>query len=252
MSHRPTIRVMIVDDEQPARDLLREYLSSDPRIEIAAECANGFEAVKSATESRPDLIFLDIQMPKLSGFEVVELLDPGALVIFCTAHDEHALKAFEIHAVDYLLKPFSRERLFEALARATERLRLAGPRAGALPAGLADAARPAGQFAERILVKDGARVEVIPVDRLDYLEAQDDYIAVHAGGKTWLKAGKLGDAALSLDPGRFVRIHRSYVLNIDRIARLELYAKDSRVARLASGKELPVSRAGYARLRELM
>jgi two-component system LytT family response regulator len=191
-------------------------------------------------------------MPKLSGFEVVELLEPGALVIFCTAYDEHALKAFEVHAVDYLLKPFSRERLAEALTRAMDRLKLSDGREAVIPGSLSDAARPPGRFAERILVKDGARVEVIPVDRLDYLEAQDDYIAVHAGGKVWLKAQNLGDAGRSLDPDRFVRIHRSYVLNIDRIARLELYAKDSRVAILASGKELPVSRAGYARLKELM
>jgi len=245
------IRAVIVDDEAPARALLREFLSAHADVEVAGECANGFEAVKVIGELEPDLVLLDVQMPKLDGFEVLELLERPPEVVFVTAFDEYALKAFEVHAVDYVLKPVGRERLSEALAHARERL--GGPAAPApAPAALAAAARPPGQFLERLLVKDGANVHVVPVERLDWIEAQDDYVAIRADGKTHLKPQTLAEIAAGLDPARFVRIHRSYVLNVERIARLELYAKDSRVAFLKDGKDLPVSRAGYARLRELL
>jgi two-component system LytT family response regulator len=222
---------------------------------VAGECANGFEAVKTIGDLEPDLVLLDVQMPKLDGFEVLELLERPPVVVFVTAFDEYALKAFEVHAVDYVLKPVGRERLSEALAHARERLgasTAAPPTSAPSPAALAAAARPPGQFVERILVKDGANVHVIPVERLDWIEAQDDYVAIRADGKTYLKPQALADIAAGLDPARFVRIHRSYVLNVERLARLELYAKDSRVAFLKDGKELPVSRAGYARLKELL
>jgi two-component system LytT family response regulator len=255
MNATPTLRALVVDDEAPARSLLREYLSAHADVEVAAECANGFEAVKAAAELAPDLVFLDVQMPKLDGFEVLELLDPRPAVVFCTAYDEYALRAFEVNAVDYLLKPFGRERLAEALARVRERRAAAGGAAQAsAPSAnaLASAARPAGRFAERIVVRDGANVHVVGLDALDYLEAQDDYVAVHSGGKTWLKHATLAEVAAGLDPARFVRVHRSYVVPVERISRLELYARDSRIAVLHDGRELPVSRAGYARLRELM
>ena len=252
------LTAVLVDDEAPARSLLREYLEAHADVTIVGECANGFDAVKTIGDLLPDVVFLDIQMPKLSGFEVLELLDPGPTVVFCTAYDEYALKAFEVHAVDYLLKPFGRERLAEALTRVRSRLaesREASDRPAAAapnPRSLAAAARPPGNWAERVLVKDGVRVSVIPVEKVDYLEAQDDYVAIHAEGKVWLKNETLAELAEDLDPARFVRIHRSFVLNLERLARLELYAKDSRVAILHDGKQLPVSRAGYARLKELM
>ena len=250
------IRVVLVDDESPARQLLREYLSVHPEIEVVAECANGFEAVKTIGELKPDLVFLDIQMPKLDGFEVLDLLDPRPVVVFSTAYDEFALKAFEVHAVDYLLKPYGRDRLAEALARVRERLRagVASARKAEEPsaAQLAAAARAPGRFVERLLVKDGANVQVIPVETVDYLEAQDDYVAIHVAGKSWLKTQPISDMSDGLDPSRFVRVHRSFVVQVDRIARLEMYAKDSRVAILRDGREVPVSRSGYARLRELM
>jgi two-component system LytT family response regulator len=209
-------------------------------------------------------VLLDVQMPKLDGFEVLELLERPPAVVFVTAYDEYALKAFEVHAVDYLLKPFGRERLAEALARVRARRAGAATSAAGLgggaatqasavsPGRIAAAARRPGQFVERLLVKEGSQVHVIPADRLDYLEAQDDYVAIHSGGKSHLKVGTRADLSAGLDPDRFVRIHRSYVLNVERIGRLELYAKDSRVAILADGRQLPVSRAGYARLRELL
>jgi len=251
----PALRAVLVDDEAPARALLREYLTA-AGVEIAAECANGFEAVKRVGELDPDVVFLDVQMPKLDGFEVLELMAPGPAVVFCTAYDEFALKAFEVHAVDYLLKPFGRERLGETLARVRERLAVrAGDAQGAVsarPAALAAAARGPGRFSERVIVREGAQVHVIPLERVDYIEAQDDYVAVHAEGKSWLKQQPISELAAGLDPARFVRVHRSYVLNLDRIARIEPYAKDRRVAILGDGSEVPVSRSGYQRLRELM
>jgi two-component system, LytTR family, response regulator len=246
------LRVMIVDDEAPARALLREYLRVESGVELVGECANGFEAVKAISEQRPDLVFLDIQMPRLDGFEVLELLDPVPGVIFCTAYDEHALRAFEVHAVDYLLKPFGRERLMEAIAHARARMPGApgepGP-AAVMPATLAAAARPTGHALERIAVRDGAQVHVIPVERVDLLEAQDDYVAIHEGGRTHLKHQTLAALAETLDPARFVRVHRSYVVNVERIARLELLAKDSRVAVLRDGRQVPISRSGHERLK---
>ena len=257
------MRVVLVDDEAPARSLLREYLAAHADVEIVAECANGFEAVKRIGEQAPDLVFLDIQMPKLDGFEVLELLDPTPAVIFCTAYDEYALQAFEVHAVDYLLKPFGRERLADALERARERRVLAAARAaGAEPAAsaprageLANAARGPGRYAERIVVRDGAQVHVIPVERIEYVEAQDDYVSIHEHGpaaKSHLKHQPLAELAESLDPARFVRVHRSYLLNVERIARIELLAKDQRVAVLADGRQIPVSRSGHDRLKELL
>ena len=249
------LRVIIVDDEALARAVVREYLAAHPAIEIVAECANGFDAVKAVSELAPDLMFLDVQMPRLDGFEVLELLGRDVSVIFTTAYDTYALQAFDVHAVDYLLKPFSEERFAEALSRA--RARLAAREAGeaADDAGLESltaAARPRQGPLERVLIRDGAQVHVIPVARLDYVEAQDDYVSFKADGKQYLKDQTLAAVEASLDPACFVRIHRSYILNIERIARVELYAKDSRVAILRDGTRLPVSRAGYARLSKLL
>jgi two-component system LytT family response regulator len=252
MSDDARLRVMVVDDEAPARALLKEYLGAHPDVVVVAECANGFEALKRAGEHAPDLVFLDVQMPKLDGFEVLELLEPRPAVVFCTAYDEFALRAFEVNAVDYLLKPFGRERLAAALARVRERRAAPAAAPPASASALASAAREPGRFTERLLVRDGANVHVVPLEQLDYLEAQDDYVAIHSAGRSWLKHTTLAEIAAGLDPERFVRVHRSYVVPVDRIARLETYAKDSRVAILRDGRELPVSRAGYARLRELM
>jgi two-component system LytT family response regulator len=242
-----TLRAIIVDDEELARGFLREMLATHAEIEIAAECPNGFEAVKAIGQARPDLLFLDVQMPKLDGFEVLELIDPGPVVIFVTAYDQYAMRAFDAHAVDYLLKPFSRERFELALERA--RLRLAGhnPRVS-----LAAEARAPGQRPQRIVVKDGPRVHVIPIDKLDYAEAQDDYVALHSAGKSYLKQQPIASLEALLDPARFVRIHRSVIVNLERVARIEPYGKESRIAILADGVRLPVSRAGYARLLEAM
>ena len=243
------MRIIIVDDEPLARSVLREYAAADPTLEVVADCANGFEAVKAVAELKPDLVLLDVQMPKLDGFEVLELLGREQPVIFVTAYDQYALRAFEVHAVDYLLKPFSAERFQEALTRAGERIRAKA----ALPVeDIVRDARPKTGYTERVLIRDGANVHVLPVDKIDYVEAQDDYVAFKSEGKQLLKDQTLGSVETTLDPARFVRIHRSFILNIDRIAKVELYAKDSRMAILRDGTRLPVSRAGYARLSQLL
>jgi two-component system LytT family response regulator len=243
------LRVVIVDDEALARGLLREYLAAAPDIEIVAECSNGFEAVKSVAELQPDLMFLDVQMPKLDGFEVLELVGREVAVVFVTAYDQYALRAFDVHAVDYLVKPFSVERLMAALERARNRL----GRGDKPPTReLVDAARPRQGYAGRVLVRDGPRVHVLPVEKLDYVQAQDDYVAFRCEGKDYLKDQALGQVEASLDPVKFVRIHRSFLLNVERLSRVELDARENHVAILADGRRLPISRAGYRRLSSLL
>lgn len=249
MSEMETVlRVVIVDDEEPARMAVREGLRRAGGTEVVAECSNGFEAVKAVTECQPDVVLLDVQMPKLNGFEVLELIGKSIPVVFVTAYDEFALRAFEVHAVDYLLKPFTDVRLAAALDRVRQRTAAAMPE----PAALGASARPPGAAVERIVIRDGAQVHVLPLDGIDYVEAQDDYVAFHSAGKSYLKDQTLGDLESRLDPRQFVRVHRSYLLNIERIVRVELYAKDSRVAILADGTKLPVSRSGYQRLQQLL
>lgn len=241
----------MVDDESLARALMLEHLANVPDLEVVGQAANGFEAVKLAEELNPDLIFLDIQMPKLSGFEVLELLGERApAVIFTTAFDEFALRAFEVHAVDYLLKPVEPARLVAAVERAAERLRNRTPPPSAQE--LAVAARPPGKTLERVLIRHEGRVHVLPLERIDYVEAQDDYLSFAIGGKQLRKQQTMSDLESQLDPSRFVRIHRSFILNIERLARIDLYGKDSWLAILSDGSKLPMSRTGHARLKQLI
>ena len=243
-----TIRALIVDDEDLARHVVRDLLKTHPEIEVVAECANGFEAVKAFAEHQPGLIFLDVQMPKLTGFDVLELIGTDVSVIFTTAYDQYAMRAFEVHAVDYLLKPIGRERFEAALERAKSRLAEKMP----APQELAAAARPPQQFLERLVVKDGTKVTLIPVAKLDYAEAQDDYVALASQGRKHLKQQTIASLEACLSHDCFVRIHRSYLVNLERVVRIEPYGKDSRLAILADGTRLPVSRAGYARLKALL
>jgi two-component system LytT family response regulator len=256
------IGALIVDDEELARQVLRELLQTHPEVQVLAECANGFEAVKAVGEHKPDLIFLDVQMPKLTGFDVLELIEGDIAVIFTTAYDQYAMKAFEVHAIDYLLKPIGSTRFDSALERAKKRIaeRRATQKpdssAGATPVQrateLAAAARPPQHYLERIVVRDGTRVTLIPTAKLDYVEAQDDYIALATHGAKHLKQQTIASIEAGLDPDRFVRIHRSYIVNFERVVRIEPYGKDSRLAILADGTRLPVSRTGYARLKTLL
>ena len=243
---RKPIRVLIVDDEEPARALLREVLAAEPDVEVVGDAANGFEAVRLAGELQPEAAFLDIEMPKLSGFEVAELLGPEVAVVFVTAYDRFAVKAFEVHAADYVLKPYRAERIREALRRARERAR-SGKRPD--PAAVAAAARPEGRYAERLVVRDGREIRVFPLAAVEALEAEDDYVAIRSGGRKYLKLQTLNALAATLDPARFVRVHRSFVVNLDRVTRIEPFAKNSQVAVLADGSRVPVSREGHARLK---
>jgi two-component system LytT family response regulator len=245
-------RAVIVDDEELARQVLREFLGKHQEIDLIGECANGFEAVKMVAEQKPDLVFLDIQMPKLDGFEVLELIGSDATVVFVTAHDNYAIRAFEVHAVDYLLKPVAAARFDAALERAKERLSGKSQPATLAASDLAASARPPAHYVDRVPVRDGAKVSIIPVAKLDYVEAQDDYVALASEGKKHLKQQTIASIEAALDPARFLRIHRSYIVNLERVVRVEPYAKDSHVAILTNGTQLPVSRAGYARLREIL
>ncbi|HEY3202158.1 MAG TPA: LytTR family DNA-binding domain-containing protein [Thermoanaerobaculia bacterium] len=243
------VGVLIVDDEAPARTILREYLEKVPGVRILGECGNGFEAVRASGELKPEIVFLDIEMPKLNGFEVLELLEPSIAAIFVTAYDAYAVKAFEVYAVDYVLKPFQAARIAAAVERARERL---GRKTAVEPAVLAAAARPRGTWLERIVVRDGGEVHLIPVRRLAAAEAQDDYVALKSEGRTYLKPQTLTSLAGVLDPRRFVRVHRSHLVNLDFVRRLETIAKGSTVAILADGSRVPVSREGHARLNALL
>ncbi|HVG25694.1 MAG TPA: LytTR family DNA-binding domain-containing protein [Thermoanaerobaculia bacterium] len=239
------IRVIIVDDEEPARAIVREYLADYPQFAVVAECTNGYEAVKAVAEHRPDLLFLDIQMPKLDGFEVLELLDARPQVVFVTAYDEYAIRAFEVHAIDYLLKPFTAQRFAEVVAHAEAMVQRGVP-------ANENAAAAVKKPLQRIAFRDGGAIEVVPVQRIDYIEAQDDYVHVHSRGRRHVKQQTLGELEALLDPARFIRIHRSYIVNLESLAKVEPYAKDSRVAVLKDGTKVPVSRAGYERLRGLL
>ncbi len=242
------MKAMIVDDEDLARAVVREHLAANPDVEVVAECSNGLEALKAAALHQPDLLFLDIQMPKLDGFEVLELLEAEGrrlAVVFVTAYDQHALRAFEANAVDYLLKPFSPERFDGALAKARA-LGQARPPATQL----ATAAR-AGKPLERIVVKDGPKVSIVHLERLDWIQAQDDYVLLRTEGKNLMKQQTLASLDGQLEATRFIRIHRSFILNLERLVRIEQDSKEHREAVLRDGTRLPVSRAGYQRLREL-
>ena len=241
-----TLRVAVVDDEELARGVVREHLAAHADVEVVAECANGLEAVESVAAHAPDLVFLDVQMPRLTGFETLELLEPRPAVVFVTAYDRHAVKAFEVNAVDYLLKPFSRERFDAALAKA--RALLSEGAKGPDPSALAAAARPGGKPVERVAVREGARVTLLPVGTIDWAKAEDDYVRIRSGGRSHLKHQTLAELAAQLPAARFVRVHRSWLVNVARLVSFE----DGRTAVTADGERVPVSRAGAARLRELL
>jgi len=242
------LRVAIVDDEEPARAILREYLQLEAGVEIVAECSNGFEAVRAVANLKPDVLLLDVQMPKLDGFEVLELIERDVAVVFVTAYDQYALKAFDVHAVDYLLKPFIPERLTQALGRVRARLTRGHPPSEPLSARL----RPPRGPVTRVLIRDGANVHIVPLAKIDYAEAQDDYVSIHAERRAYLKEQTMAQLEATLDPAHFVRIHRSYLLNIDRLAKVEVTDKESRVAILRDDTRLPISRSGFARLSALL
>jgi two-component system LytT family response regulator len=240
------MKVLIVDDESLARDLVRNYLTGVEDVEIAGECSNGFEALKAIQDLQPDLLFLDIQMPKIDGFELLEVLDPRPEIIFCTAYDQYAIKAFEMNAIDYLLKPFSRERLLKAVEKAKERM---GTPSQSSFEKLQQDIDDSPRLLERIVTRLGSKITVVPVDRIHYLEAADDYVMIHSDLGNHLKEKTMKYFEAHLPQDQFIRIHRSYIVNISEIKSLELYSKDSYLAVLKSGDKLKVSSEGYRRLR---
>jgi two-component system, LytTR family, response regulator len=244
------IKAIIVDDEALARDSIREAVNQFDDIEIINECTNGFEAVQAIHQSKPDLIFLDIQMPKLDGFDVVELLGKEApAIIFVTAYDEYALRAFEAEALDYLLKPVNNQRLQKSIQRVREQLSSKVPRQMEQ---LIDLHQENMAPLTRVLIRDGMDIHILPEEDIIYIEAKEDYVKFHTEKRSYMKLERMSNLENKLNPRNFCRIHRSYLLNINYLVKIEPYSKDSRIAKLKSGITLPISRSGYNRLLELL
>jgi two-component system, LytTR family, response regulator len=242
-------KIVIIDDEPLARSIVKEYLQKHTQLELAAECGDGFEGVKAIQQHQPDLIFLDIQMPKINGFEMLELVDDPPAVIFTTAFDEYAIKAFEAHAIDYLLKPFDQQRFDKALQKWQEQ-KATNPEKATQD--LLETASQSPSQSQRIVIKDGSKIKIIPVHDVFYLEAADDYVKIHTKEGYFLKNKTMNHFEQSLDKQQFVRSHRSYIVNVQQITRIDPYEKDSHVAVLRSGVKVPVSRSGYGKLREVL
>ncbi len=243
------IKAIIIDDESLARMIVKEYLQSYSQITLAQECNDGFEGVKAIMQHQPDLIFLDIQMPKINGFEMLELIEQPPAVIFTTAFDEYAIKAFDNHAVDYLLKPFSKERFDKALNKWLDQQQTPA-KENTTPA-LLETAAHAPQQSQRIVVKTGSRIKIIPVEEVQYLEASDDYVKIHTREGVFLKNKTMSQFEQLLG-SQFVRTHRSYIINVQLISRIDPYEKDSYLVILSTGAQVPVSKTGYAKLKQVL
>ena len=243
------MKCVIIDDEPLARMVINEYLQTYTDIEVVQECNDGFEGVKAIQQIQPDLIFLDIQMPKINGFEMLELIDNPPHVIFTTAFEEYAIKAFEAHAVDYLLKPFSKDRFDKALQN------LLSKNANDITPQkleILEEATKSPVQSNRIVVKDGGKIKIIPVAQIQYLEAADDYVKIHTVEGVFLKKKTMQYFEDSLQQQQYIRIHRSYIVNASLITRIDPYEKDSHIALLSTGVKLPISKAGYIKLKEVL
>jgi len=243
------IRVLIIEDETPARELIKYMLKDHPGIEVVGECADGFCGAREIKEKHPDLIFLDIQMPKLTGFELLEVLDEKPEVIFTTAFDQYAIRAFELNAVDYLLKPYSKERFDSALAKAVSRIGKEAQEPDRVEK-LVTSVTEAEGYLTRIVFRKGAGIKIIPLNMITYLASEDDYVMIYYSEGKALKPKTMKYYEDHLPPSLFMRVHRSYMVNIEQITRLEPYSKDNYVAVLKTGEKIPVSRTGYKMLRE--
>ena len=242
------MKIIIIDDEPLARSVIREYLENYPMLAVVQECNDGFEGIKAIMQHQPDLIFLDVQMPKINGFEMLELVDQPPAVIFTTAFDEYAIKAFETHAIDYLMKPFSKERFDKAIQKLLEKKNTT-----AVPnIPLLTTASESPQQSQRVVVKTGGKIQIIPVHEIDYLEAADDYVRIHTKKGVFLKNKTMGHFEQVLDNQQFVRTHRSYIVNVSMINRIDPYEKENHIAILQSGAKIPVSKSGYAKLRGIL
>lgn len=242
-------KVIIIDDEPLARSIVKEFLQKHPELELVAECGDGFEGLKAIQQHQPALIFLDIQMPKINGFEMLELAEQPPAVIFTTAFDEYAIKAFEAHAIDYLLKPFSQDRFDKALAKWSDQ-KSSGPDQSTEE--LLETASHSPAQSHRIVVKNGSKIKIIPVYDIFYLEAADDYVKIHTQEGYFLKNKTMNHFERVLDGQQFVRSHRSYIVNVQQITRIDPYEKDNHIAILRSGGRVPVSRGGYGKLKTVL
>jgi two-component system, LytTR family, response regulator len=242
------IKSVIIDDEPLARSIVKEYLSAQEQIDVVQECNDGFEGVKAIMHHKPHLVFLDIQMPKINGFEMLELLEEKPSVIFTTAFDEYAIKAFEAHAVDYLLKPFTKDRFEKAL----EKFFNQAPIQKKNTEELLQAVNHLPSQSERIVVKTAGKIKIIPIPEILFLEAADDYVKVHTKDGSYLKNKTMGFFENALPQDQFVRTHRSYILNVQEITRIDPYEKENHLAILRSGAKLPVSKSGYGKLKEVL
>ncbi|MCE1197347.1 MAG: LytTR family transcriptional regulator DNA-binding domain-containing protein [Marinilabiliales bacterium] len=245
------IKVIIVDDEQLARDLLRSYLSRDPRLEIIAECGNGFEGVLAIQEQKPDLVFLDIQMPKITGFEMLELLPDPPVIVFSTAYEEFAIRAFEANAVDYLLKPYPLERVQVAVEKAMKRIQ-SGTGSKEELEQLTQAHDETTGLLTRIVVKSGSKIRIIPVETIDYLESEDDFVMIYCKEGHFLKQKTMKFFEAHLDPKKFIRIHRSCIVNTTQLAEIQQYGKESWMLLTKQGAKLKISKSGYVALKEFL
>jgi len=245
-------KVIIIDDEPLARSIVAEYLQSYPELQLLQECNDGFEGIKAIMQHQPDLIFLDIQMPKINGFEMLELIEQPPAVIFTTAFDEYAIKAFETHAVDYLLKPFSKERFDKAVQKWMEQKAVTQSAPAVATESLLETASLSPGQNQRIVVKNGAKIKIIPVHEVLYLEAADDYVKIHTAESYYLKNKTMAHFEKALDAQQFARCHRSYMVNVQHIARIDPYEKDGHIAILKSGAKVPVSKTGYVKLRQVL
>lgn len=243
------IRAIIIDDETPARELIKHYLHDCENIKIIAECADGFSGLKSITVNKPDIVFLDIQMPRLTGLELIEVMTEKPVIIFTTAYDQYAIKAFELNAVDYLLKPFPKRRFMEALNKAMEKIHSGNVNSVSAQQLMVQRPEPTPVIS-RIVVRKGNAISMIPVEQIRYFEAQDDYVMIyHTEGKA-LKQQTMKFYEKAFPVSDFVRIHRSYIVRIEAIKKIEPYGKDNHIAVLHSGEKLPVSKNGYKHLKE--
>lgn len=244
------INCVIIDDEPLARSVVKEYLSAHPQLNVVAECNDGFEGVKAVMQHKPELIFLDIQMPKISGFEMLELLDPMPAVIFTTAFDEYALKAFELHAADYLLKPFSRDRFNNAVKKWLNARGSKDNAAGVTA--LQQEVQRQPEEKERVVVKMNGEIRIIPAADIYYIEAFDDYVKIFTKDNWFLKKKTMNYFESTLDNKKFLRAHRSFLINLSHLTRIEPYEKGSHIALLKNGSKIPLSRSGYSRLKEVL
>jgi len=246
------LQTLIIEDEELARNLLRSYLKDHPDIEVIGECENGFDGVKAINEKKPDLVFLDIQMPKITGFEMIELLDFKPQIIFTTAYDQYALKAFELNAVDYLLKPFSKDRMLSAIEKVQHRIQSGEDNAEKLEE--LTNLRPGEDFIDRVVVKDRHKIHIITVDKIRYIESLDDYVMIYTTEGRHMKQKTMKYFENNLDPKNFIRIHRSYIVQVDNIAEIQQYEKESYIVILkdTAKTKLKVSKTGYKKIKEVL